>query len=167
MKFVVFDIETTGLDVQKERIVEIGAIKVIDGEVVDEFEMFLKTDIPIPPQVSMINNIYNHMLEDAELPGVVLYRFYQFYKDCDFLVGHNAKRFDYPFLEFEFDRHFVKYDPIEVKDTVHLGRRKVKGLRSYSLSSLCRIFNINNENAHRALSDVYATYKVFVELQKR
>ena len=167
MKYVVFDIETTGLDPRTERIVEIGAVKVEDGVVIEEFEMFLKADKPIPPHVSEINNIYDDMLEDAELPGVVLYKFYQFYKDVDFLVGHNAKRFDYPFLEFEFDRYFVKFDPMPVRDTVWLGRKKLKGLRSYSLASLCRVFNIKNENAHRALSDVYATYQVFAELMKR
>ena len=167
MKYVVFDIETTGLDTWRDRIVEIGAVKVVDGQVVDEFEMLMNPGIPMPAAAGAINNITDEMLATADFPGVVLYKFHQFISDVDFLVGHNAKRFDYPFLEAEFDRHFVKFEPFQVKDTVWESRRKIKGLRSYSLAALCRVFNIENVNAHRALSDVYATHHVFLELLKR
>jgi len=167
MRYVVFDIETTGLSTTSDRILEIGAVKVEDGQVIEEFEMLMNPGVPIPPQVSLINNIYDDMVAGADLPGVVLYKFHQFIQDVDYLVGHNAKRFDYPFLESEFDRHFIKYNPFKVKDTVWVARSKVKGLRSYSLAALCRVFNIENVNAHRALSDVYATHQVYLELQKR
>lgn len=167
MSYVVFDIETTGLDTWNDRIIEIGAVKVEDGQIIDEFEMLINPGISIPPQVSAINNIYDDMVVDAKLPGEVLYRFHEFIKDVDYLVGHNAKRFDYPFLQSEFDRHFVKFEPFVVKDTVWFARSKIKGLRSYSLAALCRVFNIKNEDAHRALSDVYATHHVYLELLKR
>lgn len=167
MRYVVFDIETTGLDTFNDRIVEIGAVKVEDGQVIEEFDMMMNPGVPIPPQVSLINNIYDDMVQGADLPGVVLYKFHQFIKDVDYLVGHNAKRFDYPFLESEFDRHFIKFEPFKIKDTVWVARSKVKGLRSYSLAALCRVFNVENVNAHRALSDVYATHHVYLELLKR
>ncbi len=167
MRYVVFDIETTGLDTWNDRIIEIGAVKVEDGQVIEEFEMLINPGVSIPAEVSAINNIYDDMLVNAKLPGEVLYRFHEFIKDVDYLVGHNAKRFDYPFLQSEFDRHYIKYNPFQVKDTVWVARSKVKGLRSYSLSALCRVFNITNENAHRALSDVYATHYVYLELLKR
>lgn len=167
MRYVVFDIETTGLDTSHDRIVEIGAVKVENGQVVEEFDMLINPGVPMPPHVSEINHITDDMLIDAELPGVVLYRFHQFIQDVDYLVGHNARRFDYPFLESEFDRHFIKYEPVRIKDTVWEARRNIKGLRSYSLAALCRVFNIENVNAHRALSDVYATHHVYLELLKR
>lgn len=167
MRYVVFDIETTGLDTSHDRIVEIGAVKVENGQVVEEFDMLINPGVPMPPHVSEINHITDDMLIDAELPGVVLYRFHQFIQDVDYLVGHNARRFDYPFLESEFDRHFIKYEPVRIKDTVWEARRNIKGLRSYSLAALCRVFNIENINAHRALSDVYATHHVYLELLKR
>lgn len=167
MKYVVFDIETTGLDTRYDRIVEIGAVKVEDGEVIGEFSMLMNPGVNIPPSVTAINNITNEMVADQPLPGVVLYKFHEFIKDVDYLVGHNAKRFDYPFLESEFDRHFVKYDPFKIKDTVFVGRSNLRGLRSYSLAALCRVFNIKNEDAHRALSDAYATHLVYLELLKR
>ena len=167
MKYVVFDIETTGLDTWRDRIVEIGAVKVEDGQIIDEFDMLMNPGIPMPAAAGAVNNITDEMLASAEFPGVVLYKFHQFIADVDYLVGHNAKRFDYPFLEAEFDRHFVKFDPFTVKDTVWEARRKLKGLRSYSLAALCRIFQIENTNAHRALSDVYATHYVYLEILKR
>ena len=167
MKYVVFDIETTGLDTNKDRILEIGAVKVEDGMIIDEFNEMMNPGIPIPPFVSSINHIYDDMVEDKPYPGVVLQQFYDFYKDCDYIIGHNAKRFDYPFLESEFDRHYVKNEKMVIKDTMWVARSKVKGLRSYSLAALCRIFNIENESAHRALSDVYATHYVYLELLKR
>lgn len=167
LRYVVFDIETTGLNTFQDRIIEIGAVKVDDGQVVSEFEMLMNPGVPIPAQVSAINNIYDDMVINAELPGVVLYKFHEFIRDVDFLIGHNAKRFDYPFLESEFDRHFIKYNPVKVKDTIFIARSKIKGLRSYSLAALCRVFNIENQNAHRALSDVYATHQVYLELLKR
>jgi DNA polymerase III epsilon subunit family exonuclease len=167
MRYVVFDIETTGLNTWSDRIVEIGAVKVEDGQVVEEFDMLLNPGIPMPPQVSAINQIYDDMLVNAENPGTVLYRFHQFISDADFLVGHNARRFDYPFLESEFDRHFIKFEPFKVKDTMHEARRVIKGLRSYSLAALCNIFQITNESAHRALSDARTTQIIFEKLQQR
>ena len=167
MKYVVFDIETTGLDTNNDRIIEIGAVKVEDGIVLEEFEMLINPGFPIPPFISNINHIYDDMVEKAEYPGVVLTKFYNFIKDVNFLIGHNAKRFDYPFLESEFDRNYIKYDKFQIKDTIWVARSKVKGLKSYSLAALCRVFNISNKDAHRALSDVYATHQVYLELLKR
>lgn len=167
MPYVVFDIETTGLNPRTDRIVEIGAVKVEGGQIIEEFSMLINPGIPMPPEVSAINNITDIMLAGAELPGAVLYRFHQFIRDAEFLIGHNARNFDYKFLEFEFDRHFVKFEPFRVKDTMWEARRRLKGLRSYSLTALCRIFQIENVEAHRALSDVYATHQVYLELLKR
>lgn len=167
MRYVVFDIETTGLDTWNDRIVEIGAVKVEDGQVIEEFDMLINPGIPMPPNVSAINNTYDDMLVTAENPGVVLYQFYQFVKDVDFLVGQNARRFDYPFLESEFDRHFIKFEPFKVKDTIYEARRTIKGLRSYSLAALCRVFQVTNESAHRALSDARVTQIIFEKIQQR
>jgi DNA polymerase III epsilon subunit family exonuclease len=167
MKYVVFDIETTGLDIINDRIIEIGALKVEDGEIIDEFNMLMNPGVSIPPTASAINNITDDMLVDAPHSGVVLTYFHRFIKDVDFLVGHNAKRFDVPFLETEFVRHGILYEPIKVKDTVWEARRTIKGLHSYSLASLCNVFQIENKNAHRALSDVYATHELYLNLLKR
>lgn len=167
MKYVVFDIETTGLDTKNDRIVEIGAIKIEDGVVVEEFNEMMNPGIPIPEKVSAIHHIYDDMVADKPYPGVVLHRFHEFYKDCDYIIGHNAKRFDYPFLQSEFFRNGIKAIPIDVKDTIWVAKQKIRGLRSYSLAALCQTFLITNQEAHRALSDVYATHEVYLKLLER
>lgn len=166
MEYVVFDIETTGLDTMNDRIVEIGAVRVKDGEIISEFEMLINPGILITDEVTAINGITNEMLADKDYPGVVLSRFNQFISGADFLIGHNAIRFDYPFIESEFKRNYVKHEKIAVKDTVWIARSKIKMLKSYSLKNLTEYFGITNITAHRALSDVYATYELYEKLNK-
>jgi len=164
MEYVVFDIETTGLDTLEDRIIEIGAIKVKDDQIIAEFNKLINPGIPIPEIVTNINGITDDMVENEPYPGVVLTEFRNFIKDADFLVGHNAIRFDYPFIVSEFRRNFVKHDNYIVKDTIWIAKRKLRRLRSYSLRNLTMHYGIENINAHRALSDVYATYNLYVKL---
>jgi DNA polymerase III epsilon subunit-like protein len=96
----------------------------------------------------------------------VLYRFHEFIKDADFIIGHNAKRFDYPFIVSEFRRNGIKFDGIMCKDTMWIARAKLRRVRGYSLKALCEHFDVVNVTAHRALSDVYATFEVYKNLQR-
>ena len=167
MEYVVFDIETTGLDTLNDRIIELGAIRVRDNEVVGEFNSLINPGIPIPYIVTTINGITDEMVEDEDYPGVVLSRFNQFIEGVDFLIGHNAIRFDYPFLKSEFERNYIKSDNYHVKDTVRIARIKLRRqLRNYSLKSLSEYYGIVNREAHRALSDVYATYELYKKLNQ-
>ena len=108
VEYVVFDIETTGLDTLNDRIIELGAIRIKDNEVVGEFSKLINPGIPIPSIVTTINGITNEMVENEDYPGVVLSLFNKFIEGVDFLIGHNAIRFDYPFLKSEFKRNYVK-----------------------------------------------------------
>jgi len=166
MKYVVFDIETTGLDTLNDSIIEIGAVKIIDNEVVEEFEELINPGFSIPDYITAINGIDNAMVRNADYPPNVLNRFHNFIKDCDFVIGHNAKSFDYPFLVSEFRKNSVKFDGVMCKDTMWIARAKLKRIRSYSLKSLCEHFGVVNTTAHRALSDVYATFEVYKHLQR-
>ena len=166
MIYVVFDIETTGLDTANDRIVEIGAVKVENDEIIDTFSYLMNPLVPIPPHVSAINNITNEMLETAEYSGVILQRFASFIEDATFLVGHNAKRFDAPFIASEFKRHMVKYKAFYVRDTVFLASTKLGRKSRHSLKALCSYYGIINTDAHRALSDALATYEVYKRLVK-
>jgi DNA polymerase III epsilon subunit family exonuclease len=165
MEYVVFDIETTGLDTLNDRIVELGAIRVKDGEVIGEFSRLINPGILIPIQVTNINGITNEMVENEDYPGVVLSQFNKFIEGVEFLIGHNSIRFDYPFLLSEFKRNYVKNEEYKVKDTLRISRLKLRRqLRSFSLKSLTEYYGIINREAHRALSDVYATYELFQKL---
>ena len=167
MKYVVFDIETTGLDTYNDRIIEIGAVKVVDGEITEVFEELINPGFPIPYNITRITGIDDMLVADAHYPGVVFTLFNDFIKDVDFIIGHNAKRFDYPFLESEFKRNAIRLNEVNCKDTIWEARRKLRRVKGYSLKALCQEFGIVNQNAHRALSDVYATHELFLELQRR
>ena len=166
MKYVVFDIETTGLDPLNDRIIEIGAVKVEDGEIIEEFEELINPGFPIPRNITQITGIDDMLVANAHYPGVVFTLFNDFIKDVEFIIGHNAKRFDYPFLQAEFRRSAIRLHEVPCKDTIWEARRKLRRVRGYSLKALCQQFGIQNRNAHRALSDVYATHELFLELQR-
>lgn len=164
MEYVVFDIETTGLDTDNDRIIELGAVRVVNGEVIGVFDRLINPGITISDLITSINGISNDMVKDADYPGVVLSDFNRFISGVEFLVGHNAYYFDYPFVQSEFKRNFINHDKIYVKDTMFLAKKKIPRLRSYSLKNLTEHFGIINQTAHRALSDVYATFELFEKL---
>ena len=167
MKYVCFDIETTGLSVSNDRIVEIGAVKVEIGEIISTFSKLINPGIPMPFEASNINGITDEMFVDKPLPGQVLAEFNHFIQGVDFLVGHNAQRFDYPFLLNEFKRYYVSHEKYPLKDTAWLSRHKLRDLRSHSLKSLCNYFGLVNENAHRALDDAKVTQEIFERIYRR
>ena len=164
MKYIVFDIETTGLDIDVDSILEIGAVKVEDGIIIDTFEMLINPGFSIPEFITNINGIDDDVVKDAPYPGVVLTMFNKFISEADFIIGHNAKRFDYPFIQSEFRRNGLKLNELECKDTMWIARAKIRRAKGYSLAKLCQHFGIKNENAHRALSDVMATHELYKEL---
>lgn len=166
MEYVVFDIETTGLDTSEDRIIELGAVRVKDGEVIGVFDKLINPGVVISDLITSINGISNEMVKDADYPGVVLSEFNRFINGAEFLVGHNAYYFDYPFVLSEFKRNFVKHDKLYVKDTMFIAKKKIPRFRSYSLKNLTEYLGIVNQTAHRALSDVYATFELFEELNK-
>lgn len=166
MQYVVFDIETTGLHVSKDRIVEIGAVKLKDDEIIDTFSLLINPGVLIPREVSEINHITNEMIAYALPSQVALHQFQKFIDGSDFLVGHNAAKFDYPFLLAEFERHGVHHQTMRVRDTVFIARKNLPYMKRYSLASLCQHFQIVNEDAHRALSDAIATAHIYLALQK-
>jgi len=165
MKYVVYDIETTGLDTYNDRIIEIGAVKVVDGEITEEFDKLVNPGFPIPYNITRITGIDDMMVADAQYPGVVFTLFNDFIKDADFIIGHNAKRFDFPFIESEFKRNAIRLHEVSCKDTIWEARRKLRRAKGYSLKELCLEFGIENKSAHRALPDVYATHELFLKLQ--
>jgi len=168
VEYVVFDIETTGLDTLNDRIIEIGALRINDDGVVGEFNELINPGIEIPFLVTNINGISNDMVANKDYPGVVLSRFNKFIEGVDFLIGHNAIRFDYPFLKSEFKRNFIKSNDYLVKDTVRIARIKLRReLRSFTLKNLTKHYGIINREAHRALSDVYATYELYKKLLEK
>jgi DNA polymerase-3 subunit epsilon len=160
--YVVFDVETTGSAAGKGgAITEFGALKLVGGEVVDQYSTLVNPGRPIDPFVVRLTGITDRMVADAPSISEVMPRFEEFVEGC-VLVGHNVQ-FDCSFVTAA--RGGVKL-PNEVLDTLKLARRLVPGLRRYRLSALVNHFGVRQAPNHRALADAAATAEVFKRLLK-
>ncbi len=162
--YCVLDIETTGLSRFKDDILEIGCIKIRDHKIIDQMSVLINPHKPISPYITSINHITNEMVqkEGIELEEALI-RLYDFIED-DCLVGHNLS-FDMGFIRQKSSESLgLSFDHVQY-DTLMLSRKRIR-CENYKLSTVCRYYNIQNKTAHRALSDVIATYQVFECLMK-
>ncbi len=162
--YVVFDFETTGLSPQNDRIIEIGAVKVIDDKIVDEFSEIVDPEKIIPPFVASKVHITNEMIYGKRVIGEVLPDFVDFIGDLP-LIAHNAK-FDMSFLISNLKRLQGKIVENKVLDTLYLSR-KYLDLPKNNLTYITQHFGIEHNNAHRALSDVLALYEVYKLIKEK
>lgn len=162
--YVVFDLETTGASAGKAGITEIGAVKVVGGEVVDRFSSFINPERTIDPFVVRLTGITDAMVADAPLAADVMPRFEEFVEGS-VLVAHNAS-FDCSFVAAAREAEGMDPLPTPVLDTLKLARFLVPGLPRYRLASLAAHFGVRQAPNHRALSDAAATAEIFVKLLK-
>lgn len=164
-EIVVFDIETTGFNSRTDRIIEIGAVKIKNRKIVDNFNTFVSCDIPIPEKIVELTKITDDMLVNQPNIDKVLIDFMNFVGENTILVAHNAS-FDVKFIKEKYKQCFnKKIDPCVV-DTLELSRALVKGVKNYKLNTLTKKFNISLENHHRAVDDAKATAMLLLELFK-
>lgn len=157
--FVVFDLETTGLDFDSHNIIEIGAAKTNSNEVIETFQSFIKIEGSIPAEASAVNGITDDMLHDAPPAKEVLQSFLHFLGDC-VLVAHNIT-FDYRFLNAELIRNgFVGVENNLLIDTLELSRKSLKNLSRFSLEAITNHLGIAVDTRHRALDDALACREV-------
>ncbi len=159
--FVVFDIETTGFSPTKNRIIEIGAVKIKAGKIVDHFSSFVDPLVPIPFEIEKLTGITDDMVMEAEQIDVVLPQFLRFCEGC-ILVAHNA-RFDMSFIMENCDRQGISHDFTYV-DTVGIARIFLKGQKKHTLDAVAKALGVSLENHHRAVDDAQATAEIFVKL---
>lgn len=158
--YVVFDIETTGFGPVKDKIIEIGAVKVVNGAIVDKFSTFINPEIPIPFEIEELTGIKDEMVLDYPTVDVILPQFLEFCKGCA-LVAHNAN-FDVSFIAKKSENLGIKID-FTVIDTVGLARILLPDLSRYKLNTVAKALNISLENHHRAVDDAGATAEIFVK----
>lgn len=156
--YVAFDLETTGLNVETDNIIEIGALKVRNGKVTERFMEFLKPDTSIPPKITRITGITNAMTASARDTRSVIHDFIDFCGN-DVLIGHNIL-FDYKFTKKYASQYGFSFEK-EGIDTLKIARKLHKDLESKSLESLCTYYQIIHTSAHRAYYDALATAKLF------
>lgn len=163
-EYVVFDIETTGLDSQFDEIIEIGAIKVKNGEIIDEFSSLIKPQQEINEFITDLTGITNEMVLNAPSIEEVLPKFLN-YVDHYILIGHNVN-FD---INFVYDwALFLGLSPLinNFVDTMRVGRKILPELSHHRLIDLAEYFSVNTEGNHRALKDAYITNEVYVNLKE-
>ena len=159
--FVVFDIETTGLSKETESITEIGAVKVVDGKIIDRFSTFVNPERPIPAEITKLTGITNEMVADAPVITEILPRFLEFCQDA-VLVAHNAN-FDTGFIRLNAERKCGIEVKNTVLDTLELSRSLLPELKKHKLDIVCEQLGVSLEGHHRAVNDAEATAEVFLK----
>ncbi len=157
--YVVFDIETTGFSSSRNRIIEIGAVRVVNGNITDKFSTFVNPDVPIPFEIEQLTGINDNMVLPYPKIDEILPQFLEFCGDS-VLVAHNAS-FDVGFIAYNAARLNIAFDPTVI-DTVALARLLLPKLNRYKLDTVAKALNISLENHHRAVDDAGCTAEIFV-----
>ena len=150
--YVVFDLETTGISCYNDQVVEISAVKVSKGQVVEEFTSLVNPKCPIPYRASMVNGITDEMVKDAPAFDKVLADFLGFIGD-HVLVGHNIHTFDMKFIYRDCEKFWGKVPENNYVDTLSLARMCLAELGHYKLTDLSEYYGVSTKGAHRALND--------------
>ena len=158
---IVFDIETTGLSRDLDRITEIGAVKLNNMEVVDRFQTFVNPERPIPANITELTGITDEMVEDAPSEKEALEKFIAF-AGKGVLVAHNAD-FDTSFIKIACARQGLTYD-IRYADTLKLARAALPHLKNFKLDTVAKEFKLGDFNHHRAIDDAEMLSKIFISL---
>lgn len=163
---VVFDLETTGFSADYDRIIEIGAVKIQNGHVIDRFSTFVNPEIPIPFRIEELTHINDNMVKDADTIDKVLPRFLEFIEGA-YLVAHNQS-FDVTFIKQNIKKVLVKDAPVfTTVDTVGLARHCYPSLGNYKLDHIAKELKISLSNHHRAVDDAEATAMIYLALLKK
>ncbi|WP_042348869.1 PolC-type DNA polymerase III [Bacillus massiliigorillae] len=162
--YVVFDVETTGLSAVYDTIIELAAVKIKDGEIIDTFESFANPHHPLSATTIDLTGITDDMVQDAPEVAEVLKRFKD-WADNDILVAHNAS-FDMGFLNVGYKKIGFDKASNPVIDTLELGRFLYPELKNHRLNTLAKKFDINLTQHHRAIYDAEATGHLLIKMVK-
>lgn len=161
--YTVLDIETTGLDQAQDRITEIGAVRLINGEIVATYQQLVNPERPIPPKIVEITGISDQMVASAPTMDQAWPEFLDFVGNS-VCVAHNAD-FDMGFIKTQAKRLGSDIRAPYV-DTMQLGRALMPDLRNHRLDTLSKALQVPLINHHRASDDATATAKIFIQLLK-
>lgn len=162
VEYVVFDLETTGLSPVTNEIIEIGAVKIHQGQIIDRYNTFVRPTRPIPPEVVELTGITQDMVQDAPAIHEILPIFHQFTGDA-VLVAHNAV-FDTGFLRMALTKHMQTSLVNPTLDTLGLARALLPHLKNHKLNTVAKELGVGLENHHRAVDDALATGQILLKL---
>lgn len=168
-EFVIFDVETTGLSSVYDTIIEIGAVKMKNGEVLERFDKFINPHHPLSEQTINLTSITDEMVSAADDEDVVIKQFQDFYGDRP-LCGHNVQ-FDVGFVNAALRRAGLSEITQPVVDTLEVSRLLHPEQNRHTLDSLAKKYNVSLEHHHRANQDAEATgylmYKLLDAFKKK
>lgn len=162
MKFIAFDLETTGFLPGVDRIVEIGAVRFVNGEVDAIFSTLVDPMIPMPAAASRVNGITDDMLKGKPKIEELLEAFADFCEQ-DFLVAHNAA-FDTQFLVKDIEKFEMRAPRGIILDSLPIARKVFPGMANYKLGTLVQHLEIPGSGFHRAEEDASFCGKVFLKI---
>ncbi len=160
-EFIVFDIETTGLSANNDKITEIGAVKIKNGQIKEVFSKLINPEIPIPAKIVELTGITDEMVRNQKTIKEVLPEFFDFIGQLP-LVAHNAN-FDCGFIKAKASELGLKLENTII-DTLQLSRAMLPELKKHKLNIICDHLGIKLENHHRASDDAAATAHMFIKL---
>ena len=161
--YIVFDLETSGLCVSTDSIIEIGAVKVFNNKIIDKFSEICKFDGILDPVVTKVTGISDSDLKNAPNKVDVLNKFVKFLGN-DVLIGHNLLKFDMPFLNYELVKNGMSKLNNSLLDTLQLSYKYAPRMKNHKLISLLNYYSIEYDTLHRALDDAIATQKLFEKM---
>lgn len=161
LRAIFYDTETTGVRSEKDRIIEIAAFDPLNNT---SYESLINPGSPIPPEATAIHNISDDMVANAPSFKEVAVEFCKFCEGDVVLIAHNNDAFDYHFLKAEFNRANIEMPSWKFLDSLKWARRYRCDLPRHTLQFLREIYQIEANNAHRALDDVVVLHKVFTSM---
>lgn len=162
--FICFDIETTGLSAARDKITEIGAVKVENGVITDTFSTFANPEMPIPQKITQLTGITNDMVKDAPSQSEAVSAFLEFAGD-NVLVAHNAP-FDTSFIAKACEDMGREYNYTSI-DTVAISRAILTDIKNCKLDTVAKFLRLGDFNHHRATDDAEMLARIFINLCQR
>ena len=162
--FICFDIETTGLSAARDKITEIGAVKVENGVITDTFSTFANPEMPIPQKITQLTGITDNMVKDAPSQSEAVSAFLEFAGD-NVLVAHNAP-FDTSFISKACEDMGREYNYTSI-DTVAISRAILTDIKNCKLDTVAKFLRLGDFNHHRATDDAEMLARIFINLCQR
>lgn len=159
--FVVFDLETTGTNYQQDKIIEIGAVKIVNGKLSETFECLVNPECHIPEDATKVHGIKDEDVKDALTIDKIMPDFFKFCNGAimvSYVIG-----FDFNFIDYNAKKLGYTFTNT-TDDAFQLAKTKLKGLRNYKLITVAKHLNVSLDNAHRAVYDAVAAAEVMIRL---
>lgn len=163
--YVVVDIETTGLDYERDRIIEVGLLRIEQEQISDQLQCFVQSEKKIPEAVTRLTGITDEIIKKQGLSEDMAFEKIREFVGNDLVVGYHVQ-FDMNFIQRMGERTGKNIIIKKTRDVLQLVRRKVDDLENFRLETVAAYFSLDVGTTHRALEDCILTYRIYTELNK-